>query len=97
MGRKENGSDSKKKENIKASHDDERDLWEDVKNENRRTNGFSFEESKQENARDRDLHQMESRVSSGENASFPTEYTEVIDDTASSSVIEKLLTRRGSD
>lgn len=93
----ENGSDSKKKENIKASHDDERDLWEDVKNENRSTNGFSFEESKQENARDRDLHQMESRVSSGENASFPTEYTEVIDDTASSSVIEKLLTRRGSD
>lgn len=46
MGCKENGSDLKKKENIKVSYDDERDLWEDVKNENRRINGFSFEEFK---------------------------------------------------
>lgn len=94
IGRKENASDSKNKENTKTSHDDERDLWEDVKNENRSTNDFSFEESEPENVRDRDLHQMKS---SGESASFSTEYTEVIDDTASSSVIEKLLTRRGSD
>lgn len=86
IGRKENASDSKNKENTKTSHDDERDLWEDVKNE-----------SEPENVRDRDLHQMKSKVSSGESASFSTEYTEVIDDTASSSVIEKLLTRRGSE
>lgn len=97
IGRKESASDSKNKENTKTSHDDERDLWEDVKNENRSTNDFSFKESEPENVRDRDLHQMKSRVSSGESASFSTEYTEVIDDTASSSVIEKLLTRRGSD
>lgn len=97
IGRKENASDSKNKENTKTSHDDERDLWEDVKNENRSTNDFSFEESEPENVRDRDLHQMKSRVSLGESASFSTEYTEMIDDTASSSVIEKLLTRRGSD
>lgn len=46
MGCKENVSDLNKKENIKVSYDDERDLWEEVKNENRSINGFSFEELK---------------------------------------------------
>lgn len=97
IGRKENSSDSKRKERTKVSHDDERDSRGGAKNEHRYTDDISIEESQPGNARDYDFRQMESRITSRESASSSAEHTEVIDDTASSSVIEKLLTRRGSD